>query len=340
MPQRNRSSVSASDVPASGIRGLRYRRLDAPTDYRRMNEIANAVRVAQNDSFFTSEEQFQRFYEHIERCDLTRDLFLAELDGRLIGYVRVGWHDESDARVFEPIVFLDPAVPFHPTFDALFDLAERRMAEIAAAHEAGPKVARTNVTDVDAALEATLRARGYQPVRYYYTMVRPTLDDLPDAALPAGLEIRDVRAEDLDAIYEAEVEAFRDHWGFTEPSATERDRFFNDPIESDTTLWRVAWAGRQVAGMVRSYIHPEQNERLGRQRGWVEHISVRRPWRRRGLARALIAASFPLLRARGMTEAALGVDTQNPTGAVGVYERCGFRVVSTTAEYSRRLESA
>jgi ribosomal protein S18 acetylase RimI-like enzyme len=143
----------------------------------------------------------------------------------------------------------------------------------------------------------------------------------------------------MEAIYDAEVEAFRDHWGFGEPGAIERDRFFNDPVESDTTLWRVAWDGPQVAGMVRSYIHPEQNERLGRQRGWVEHISVRRPWRRRGLARALIGASFPLLRGRGMTEAGLGVDTQNAGGAVGVYERCGFRVVSRNSEYSRPLET-
>ena len=124
-------------------------------------------------------------------------------------------------------------------------------------------MARTNVADADAVLEAAIRARGYEPVRHFYAMVRPTLDDLPDAPLPAGLEIRDVRSEDMEAIYEAEVEAFRDHWGFAEPDATERDRFFNDPVESDVSLWRVAWDGPQVAGMVRSYIHPEQNERLG-----------------------------------------------------------------------------
>jgi ribosomal protein S18 acetylase RimI-like enzyme len=339
MAQRNRFRVETSDIPASVVPGLAYRRLDAPADYRRMNEIANAVRIAQHDTFFTSDAQFQRFYELIERCDLTRDLFLAELDGRLVAYVRVGWHDESGMRVYEPIVFLDPAVPAHPIFDALFDLAEGRMAEIAGAHGPGRKVARTNVADADAVLEAAIRARGYEPVRHFYSMVRPSLDDLPDAPLPAGIEIRDVRPEDMEAIFEAEVEAFRDHWGFVEPGATDRDRFFNDPVESETSLWRVAWDGPQVAGMVRSYIHTEQNERLGQKRGWVEHISVRRPWRRRGLARALIAASFPLLRERGMTEAALGVDAQNVSGAVSIYERCGFRVVSRSTEFGRTLET-
>ena len=338
MTQGDQLPIETSDIPASGVPGLRYRRLDAPADYRRMNEIANAVRIAQHDTFFTSDVQFQQFYEHIERCDLSRDLFLAELDGRLVAYVRVGWFDEPATRVYEPIVFLDPVVPANPAFEALFDLAEGRLAEIADGHPPGPKVARTNVTDADAVREAAIRARGYEPIRHFYAMVRPTLDDLPDAPLPAGLDIRDVRPEDMQAIYEAEVEAFRDHWGFSEPGATERNRFFNDPVESDTSLWRVAWDGPQVAGMVRSYIHPEQNEQLGRKRGWVEHISVRRPWRQRGLARALIAASFPLLRERGMTEAGLGVDAQNESGAVGVYERCGFQVESKSSEFSRPLE--
>ena len=64
---------------------------------------------------------------------------------------------------------------------------------------------------------------------------------------------------------------------------------------------------------------------------------MRRPWRRRGLARALIAASFPLLRARGMTEAGLGVDTENVSGALSVYEGCGFRPISRSTTYRRPL---
>ena len=88
---------------------------------------------------------------------------------------------------------------------------------------------------------------------------------------------------------------------------------------------------------MRSYISPEENARHGRLRGYTESISVRRPWRRRGLARALIGASFPLLRARGMREAALGVDTENTSGALRVYESCGFRPVSRSATYRKPL---
>ena len=141
--------------------------------------------------------------------------------------------------------------------------------------------------------------RGYTAVRHAFVMVRPTLDDLPDAPLPAGLEIREVRPEHLPAIWAAHVEAMRDERGFVEPDEAKYQQFLTDPVTSDSTLWRVAWDGDQVAGQVRSFINPEENRRRGTLRGHTEFISVRRPWRRRGLARALIAASFPLLRARG-----------------------------------------
>jgi ribosomal protein S18 acetylase RimI-like enzyme len=67
---------------------------------------------------------------------------------------------------------------------------------------------------------------------------------------------------------------------------------------------------------------------------------VRAPWRRRGLATALIAASFPAMRARGMKEAALGVDTENVSGALRVYERCGFQPVSRSTLFRKPLREA
>ncbi len=304
-----------------------------------MNEVANEARVAAGIDFFTTVEQMRRHYEHLDDSDLTRDLFLAEIDGRLAGYVRVGWHDEDGVRVYEPIVFLDPRLGRDDeVFPKLFAVAQERIQEVARSHPRGPKVARAEVTDARPVVEATVRTYGYAPVRHIVTMVRPTLEDLPDAPLPEGLEIREVRREHMEAIFDAENEAFRDHWGHTEPGENERDAFFHDPVESDTSLWRVAWDHDRVAGSVRSFIRPEENQRFGRRRGWVEHISVGRPWRHRGLARALIAASFPLLRARGMTEGALGVDTENASGALRLYERCGFAVVTRKTFFSLTLE--
>ena len=98
-------------------------------------------------------------------------------------------------------------------------------------------------------------------------------------------------------------------------------------------MWVVAWEGDEIAGVVQNWIFPDENEKLGVARGWIEHISVRRPWRRRGLGRAITAESLRQLKAAGMTDAMLGVDAENPTGALGLYEGLGFEVYQRSIAY-------
>jgi mycothiol synthase len=180
-------------------------------------------------------------------------------------------------------------------------------------------------TEPDAA--AILSAVGLVPIRWSFLMRRPTLDDIPDAAVPEGLEFRPVEPDQHRAILLADDEAFRDHWeprDFTESSM----KALLDKDELDTSLWVVAWDGDEVAGSAQGWIWPAENEQLGVQRGWLESISVRRPWRRRGLARAMTVEALRRLKAVGTEDAMLGVDADNPTGALGLYESLGFEVDS------------
>jgi mycothiol synthase len=85
-------------------------------------------------------------------------------------------------------------------------------------------------------------------------------------------------------------------------------------------------------------INAEENEQLGLKRGWLDSVFTRRPWRGRGLARALIGRSIHLLAERGMDTAALGVDADNPSGALGLYRSCGFDVVDRGAAWQKPLE--
>jgi len=324
--------------PLPEMAGLLFRHLRAPNDYPQMNAIANATRAATGDDFTTTDEQIRSFYEHPRDFDAARDVAVVEVDGRIVGYVRGGIHQElSGPRVYEVLPFLDPSVSPAELLPLMLSAMEDHLRELAATDPDGEKVLQTFGGDSVPEREAIILRAGYDAIRYGYSMVRPNLDDLPDAPLPAGLEIREVQPEHLRQIWDAATEAFRDEWGFSEPTDEDYQRYLTDPVESETSLWRVAWDGDEVAGQVRSYINTEENERFGRLRGYTESISVRRPWRRRGLARALIAASFPLLRARGMKEAALGVDTENVSGALRVYEGCGFRPVSRTATYRKPL---
>ncbi len=184
---------------------------------------------------------------------------------------------------------------------------------------------------------ALLAGTGFTPVRHFFLMHRTRLDDVPEVPLPDGFEIRPVAEAHRRLIVEAENEGFRDHWGHREMTESTIHTTYAKP-ELDTDLWVVAWAGDEIAGVVQNWVWPEENERLGVKRGWLEHISVRRPWRRRGLARAITAASLIRLREAGLDDAMLGVDSENANGALGLYAGLGFAIASRAAAYRRPLQ--
>jgi hypothetical protein len=89
-------------------------------------------------------------------------------------------------------------------------------------------------------------------------MVRPDLEDIPEAPMPSGLELRPVRPEHCRAIWEAAVEAFRDLWGSVPRGDDDYQTWLGDD-EFQPEIWKVAWdaATGQVAGMVLGFIREE-----------------------------------------------------------------------------------
>jgi mycothiol synthase len=100
----------------------------------------------------------------------------------------------------------------------------------------------------------------------------------------------------------------------------------------------VAWAGDEVVGSIQAYIDFLENEEYHRRRGWTEEITTSKPWRKRGLAAALIARNLRHFKSLGLQEAALGVDTQNLSGALRLYERMGFRVTKSSTLYRKHMD--
>jgi len=330
--------AASSTSSARGIPGLVLRPYRGPEDHPAMVEINNRARAAAGSPDRQTVAGLDVAYANSTGCDPRRDALVTELDGRPVAYGRTIVSIDRDAeRIADIVFFVAPDAP--AATGPLLAALEARHRERAADLRAGvPLILQTFALDGDAAGAAAIRDAGYRPIRTGYLMIRPDLEDVPNLPLPDGLEIRPVEEGHLRAIWEAEVEAFRDHWGAqSDPSEESWRRFLDDPT-NDTSLWRIAWAGDQVAGQVRSFVSEEENATLGVRRGWTESISVRRPWRRRGLASALLAASLRALREGGYTSAALGVDAQNESGALRIYERLGFRVATVDTIY-RKVET-
>ncbi|MEX1156889.1 MAG: GNAT family N-acetyltransferase, partial [Chloroflexota bacterium] len=186
---------------------------------------------------------------------------------------------------------------------------------------------------------ALLEGNGYRVARYAFDMTRATLDEVPDFALPDGVEIRPASEADLRAIWELEVEAFSDHWGAIDGTEEAFARFRADPTH-DRSLWVVAWHGDEIVGQVLNRINAQANAELGMLRGRVNSVGVRKAWRRQGMGQALVLASLNVLHKAGMTSASLGVDVENPHGALGIYERAGFRVARRERVYRKPLDQS
>ena len=154
--------------------------------------------------------------------------------------------------------------------------------------------------------------------------------------MPERLEVRPVKPEHMRSIWNADVEAFRDHWGYSPPKEDDFQRWLKDPL-LDPSLFKIAWDGDQVAGMVQNFVNHNENEEYERQRGYTEGICVRRPWRKRGLAKSLIVQSMQMFKEMGMTETALGVDAENTSGALNLYKSCGYKVVKQSTTYRKKF---
>jgi ribosomal protein S18 acetylase RimI-like enzyme len=167
-------------------------------------------------------------------------------------------------------------------------------------------------------------------------MTRPLSEPVSVTPMPEGLEIRPVPVEHYRTIWDAMQEAFQDHWSFV-PEGEEEYRKWLEWPDFDPAIWKVAWDGDQVAGMVLNFIAPNENLEYNRKRGYTEGICVRRPWRRRGLARALLTRSVQMFQEMGMEEAALGVDAENLSGALNLYQSVGFRVDKRHTTYRKKF---
>jgi GNAT superfamily N-acetyltransferase len=330
------STATSSEMP--DIAGLSIRNYLGETDLPAMLVVIDAAKGADGIERTDTLETATHNYRNLVNCDPTVDVLMVEVDSELVGYTRVWWNQEVGLRSYNGICFLHPDVRNQGIGSFMYDWNQERIRAIASTHPPGPKVFRTWIDQGEKEAKSMLEGKGLKARTYGAQMSRSLLGELPDHPLPDGLEMRPVTNEQMRVIWDADCEAFKDHWAEAEKTEVDYRRYLEFP-HTDLSMWRVAWDGDQVAGQVRSFIDPEENEEYSRLRGYTEFISTRRPWRGKGVAKALIASSLHALKERGMTEAGLGVHVENPNGAFQLYESMGFKVDQMSTVYEAELEA-
>jgi len=250
-------------------------------------------------------------------------------DGRVVGYEEI-FNEYAHA-------YLRGDGYVHPDFKGkgigttmLRALEERARKEIELT-EPEHRVFVRNATDIGDTVGCEMHeAEGYKPVRYTWRM-ETKLEEAPPAPVwPESIELRPFDLEEHDyQVYRAHQETFRDHWGsvprsyeFWQHHMTEEDAF-------DPSMWYIAWDDDEIAGYALC--------RYRNGNAWVGTLGVRRPWRKRGLALALLYHSFGEFYKRGDRFIMLGVDSQNPNGATRLYQKAGMYAASEFVFYEKEL---
>jgi mycothiol synthase len=311
------------ELTAVGLRPF-----DRAKDFPALSELINRVNAYDDFNWRPGADELARDWALTEMFDAERDAILVEAGDRLVAAGAVSCVERDGKIIHDIEIWVDPTARRRGHGRRILAWLEDRAHASVAAGTGGdpslPHVLGGGYIIANHAAAAFAAQAGYPIIRYGFQMRRPLHQAIPQLPLPEGLEVRPVLPEHYRAIWNADVEAFRDHWESRVRTEHDYVRTFTDP-NVDVRLWQVAWAGDEVAGIIMNNIYPDENEKIGLRMGWLDHVSVRRPWRGRGLASALIVRSLQVLRDRGMEVAALGVDAENPTGALQLYEKFGFR---------------
>jgi len=318
---------------------LTFRNFVDDDDYAETLAVLKAVNIADDIEEQPSLDDHIHWIKHLPNFDVQRDILIVESDGTMVGYALVSWRENDDGEwVHMCNTFLLPGYRSEEIQAAVMDWCETRLREKCVAPESAQRYFQAWVADTATYRARFLESRGYAVTRNFFLMRYAPLDHDLEVPLPSHLEFRAVEPEHVRTIWEARNEAFRDHWGHSPQMETEEafNSFKNDP-STDLSIWRIVWDKNenQIAGLSVNSIFKEDNKRYGFKRGWVNSLGVRRPWRKTGVGRALLLESLNALRQAGMTESLLGVDAENPTGALNLYKSCGFQVYKRSDVYRK-----
>lgn len=177
---------------------------------------------------------------------------------------------------------------------------------------------------------------GLQPVRWYADMSFELSQPLPEIKELSGISIVAYSDEYSEGVRLAHNEAFADHWGSQEVDQVRWARELARSAARPHWSWvALDDATGEVVGYAMNSAYEQDWTAQGFSEGWTDRLGVRRDWRSRGVAQALLVASMKSFLSADLDAAGLGVDSDNPSGAFAIYEHLGYVAGEMVVMYAR-----
>ena len=307
-------------------------------DLPQIHHLGEKKSLYYNDVPGFSLERLRNEYE-MPGFDVSKSVHLIEnMEGDLVGMVEV--RDESNPPVM-PYVWLsvDPALENKGLEDYLLSWAEDRSRQVFDRVDPELRIAMRSHSDhkVESSRNAKLKA-GMKLIRHSFRMRIEMAGPPAKPVLPEGITYRAYNPEeDAWAVYKVDEEVFQDHFGFIKEDPEEGYQKFLHHMTGDDSydpsLWFLAVEDEEIVGICLCRRYGAED----REAGFISSLGVKRPWRRQGIAQALLQQAFGEYYQRGKRKVDLGVDAGSLTGATDLYKKVGMFVLRQFDMYEKEF---
>lgn len=289
------------------------------------------------DEFRSMSVEDMRVSEENPAFDAT-GMFIAELDGEPVGIVNARVDKMREEK--KGFVRVLGVVPEFRRRGIGLELAQNAIESL---RERGMQTAEAEVDMAKPEGLGLFESMGFERVRVS-SLMKMSLGNIP-----SGIgENRDVQlrkfqkgsVEDLKLMTWLTNETFKEHYNWRPLTVEELQYLMEDePRFRDQGHLFVLSEGKPV-GFVAVGIDREYNKERNTRLGWIHSIGVLKQNRLRGIGTRLMIEGMRLLKAKGMTGVILGVDDQNPTKAIRLYEKLGFKVTKKDLALRKNIAQA
>ena len=306
-------------------------------------DCARAMDPVDHPHYVSTREEFEDDFSH-SHIDMSRDSLLAlDPSGRVVAWGLSALSPGQDTLV-RSILFggVRPDSRGEGIGRQLFAWQnDRGLEQLAGLEKTLPGWLMTYAEEKQGSAASLYSRFGYRIARYYLQLTRVVGEPIADRTLGEGLRIVQFDETWSEATMVARNNAFRDHWG-SQPVNEEIWSSFigRSHARADLSYLAVGTSAAgvdEVAGFVITSVNEDDWEAAGYSSGYIDLVGVTREWRGRGIAPALLSQTLRAIRDAGLERAVLDVDSDSPTGALGLYTGVGFTEESRSLNFIREF---
>jgi len=200
-----------------------------------------------------------------------------------------------------------------------------------------PKYLRSDMSTTNSTAGDLFHSFNMIPVRWNDDLIID-LNNSPDVFTATGYSIVPWDTSRDEEARIAKNRAFMDHWGST-PTNEEgwQQLVHGSTAQLDKSFFALD-QNEKIVGVLLSHRYESDDEVLGKRIGWIDKLATLSEHRKKSVGKSLITHALAAYKRDGLTHGALDVDTENPTGAYGLYTAVGFSTFRGKVTYERKVQ--